>query len=1149
MLTSQLTSTLILGQDSNDLLEFEPLYTRLVVPEGGNKVMKVFQDSTGFLWIASHIGLVRYDGQRFITFKSDSLNENSPATPFLENLYQDSKGMLWMAHAKGGLTSFDPIREQFRRYTFELPYADVVNDGWTPCVVEDQDGFIWAGTNHGVYRLDRESGQYKRFVHDEKDPRSLSHDVSRVLYVDREGTLWVGTGFPWAEKPEDREKKLGGLNRYDADTESFERFVHDPNDSTALRDNRIGSIFEDSRGIFWIGTWGDGIHQMDRTEGTFQHFPSDPVNPHQLSQPFKRNIPIADQPNCWVTCIGEDHKHRIWIGAWSGGLNVFDPATGKTRHFENDPEDAYGLPHDNIIDFHETKDGTLFFSTSSSRVLFKMNEADKFLYHDLGNFINAPKTEILDIIEDDRGNIWLGTKGVGLIQFNPKNDALQVHKLNPGDSNSLTSNHVTSVREALDGHLWISTMNGLNRFDPANATFTRYQYRPGSGGSLSYWSGVPSIKPAFQDNKEDIWVLAASPRGLLNRLNRNTRQFENFMLHEKEGSILEGEYGQICEDNEGRLWFGTMSHLVSYHHPSRTTKKFRLPEDLQGAEQVAADDEGKIWFRSASNELGRLDPSSGAMKVFSIDNSDIPSDKIYTLLQSPDGRLWMSAPNTLIALDPEKELFQSYHSPPDLLDGPGFVNSEGKLFFVSGTGYYEIDPEELKLKDSQYVPRILITDLIIEEARIVPGDLSILTEPIWKTQSLRLPYNRNSFSLGLACVDYRNPAAHRFKYQLENYDQNWRTLLEEGLAKYRKVPPGKYVFRVQGADSDGIWNREGKVLHVTVLPPWWATGWAWMFFGLLLLAVLYYIRSLELRKQRRKLAFQEEVNALTSKFVPTAFIRALGHDNIMDVKLGDSAAQEVSVMFSDIRNYTTLSENMTPEENFRFVHAFNQRMGPLIQQNQGFVNQYLGDAIMALFKNSPSDCLRAAVHMQRSLQSFNRERANEALSSIQLGIGLHTGPLVMGIIGDEYRMDATTISDTVNTASRIESLTKYFGVNILLSEESLRQIQNSGTTDYLFRFLGKVLLKGKKEPTAVYECFDGDSPDVIESKVMSHSLFDEAMERYLSRNFKEAAMIFEKVMSIHPEDLPAQFFCKRSTNYQTYGVAEDWDGVEVMTFK
>ncbi|MCB0589080.1 MAG: adenylate/guanylate cyclase domain-containing protein, partial [Phaeodactylibacter sp.] len=249
----------------------------------------------------------------------------------------------------------------------------------------------------------------------------------------------------------------------------------------------------------------------------------------------------------------------------------------------------------------------------------------------------------------------------------------------------------------------------------------------------------------------------------------------------------------------------------------------------------------------------------------------------------------------------------------------------------------------------------------------------------------------------------------------------------------------------------------------------------------------------------------------------------------------------------DIRDYTSLAERMTPEENYRFVNAYNGRMGPIIQKNKGFVNQYLGDAIMSIFTESPADALKAAIEMQQTLQVYNSERKEKGRAPIRIGAGLHTGSLIMGIIGDRKRMDAATISDTVNTASRIENLTKHYGASILVSENSLEKIADR--EDFHLRFLGKVVVKGKQEAIGVYECFSGDQPESLERKLETLPLFEEGLENYLAGDFQEAMKAFEEVLRRNQNDAAAQLFLNRIAYYLTHGKPKEWSGVEFMDDK
>jgi class 3 adenylate cyclase len=289
------------------------------------------------------------------------------------------------------------------------------------------------------------------------------------------------------------------------------------------------------------------------------------------------------------------------------------------------------------------------------------------------------------------------------------------------------------------------------------------------------------------------------------------------------------------------------------------------------------------------------------------------------------------------------------------------------------------------------------------------------------------------------------------------------------------------------------------------------------------------------------------IHEVTKKFVPIEFIRSLGKESLTDVMLGDLVKKNVTVLFTDIRDFTSLSEKMTPEENFHFVSSFNARLGPIIRSNNGFINQYLGDSIMALFPEDPEDALKAAVQMQQAVLELNAERNTKGLPSIKAGIGMHTGPLIMGITGDEFRMDTATISDTVNTAARIESLTKYYNSPLLLSGETLRQIHVHD--QYLLRHLGKVQLKGKYNLLSIVECLNGNAAEDLQLKVKTLSQFNKAMHYYMEQRFENAIQLFQDIIMVDPKDQTAIYFMENALKYLRQGAPENWTGVEEMSSK
>ncbi|RLD20685.1 MAG: adenylate/guanylate cyclase [Bacteroidetes bacterium] len=303
----------------------------------------------------------------------------------------------------------------------------------------------------------------------------------------------------------------------------------------------------------------------------------------------------------------------------------------------------------------------------------------------------------------------------------------------------------------------------------------------------------------------------------------------------------------------------------------------------------------------------------------------------------------------------------------------------------------------------------------------------------------------------------------------------------------------------------------------------------------------------QIQEARAREETMKRVQEMTSRFVPFEFLKSLGRKSLLETELGDQVYRHVTVMFMDIRKFTSLAELMTPEENFKFVLSFNARMGPIIKANDGFVNQYLGDGLMAIFLNNAADALRAAVKLNTALHEYNEYRLSRNRTPIRFGLGIHTGPLIMGITGDEKRWEAATISDTVNTAARIESLTKYYKCRIILSEQSYSEIQNK--EDFDIRSLGVVQVKGRQNAVRIYECFDGDPPEMITHKKSSLSQFNTGIRAYEAKSLRDSIKSFSQVLVTNPDDETAQCFLGRISNILTSEFNLEWNGVDKMPQK
>ena len=273
-----------------------------------------------------------------------------------------------------------------------------------------------------------------------------------------------------------------------------------------------------------------------------------------------------------------------------------------------------------------------------------------------------------------------------------------------------------------------------------------------------------------------------------------------------------------------------------------------------------------------------------------------------------------------------------------------------------------------------------------------------------------------------------------------------------------------------------------------------------------------------------------KVNSAIARFVPADFLRLLGRDSLVEVRLGDNIERVMSVLFSDIRGFTTISEKLTPEANFRFINSYLGHMEPVIVRNRGFIDKYIGDAIMALFDNRADDAVRAGLGMLQVLNGLNPARIAAGEYPLRVGIGINTGRLMLGTVGGEHHMNSTVVSDAVNVASRMEGLTKRYNAGIIISEETMKALADPGI--YRIRRLDSVRVHGKEDPVTVYEVYDADPPDQVEGKMRTQQIFEEAVALFHGREIGKAQRLFERCLALHPTEPASQQYLDRCRKIQ-----------------
>lgn len=289
----------------------------------------------------------------------------------------------------------------------------------------------------------------------------------------------------------------------------------------------------------------------------------------------------------------------------------------------------------------------------------------------------------------------------------------------------------------------------------------------------------------------------------------------------------------------------------------------------------------------------------------------------------------------------------------------------------------------------------------------------------------------------------------------------------------------------------------------------------------------------EIAAHRHTLDLLRQTENAYGRFVPHQLLQLLNAQSILDLKLGEQTEKSMTILFSDIRDFTRLSESMSPQQTFSFINSYLGEMEPVISAHGGIVDKYIGDAIMALFPTSADQGLLSAIAMLTQLDAYNKGRERANYPPVRIGIGLNTGIVMLGTIGGTQRMEGTVLSDAVNLASRLEETTKTYKTPLLISEHTLNALTHAD--HYCIRFLDRIRVKGKTQAQSVYEVFDNDLADTRTGKLASRQQFEEGVTYYHLKAIDRAISLFRACLNLAPDDKPAQIYLQRSLNFQQTG--------------
>ena len=871
-----------------------------------------------------------------LKFKQLSAPHSLP-TNEVQKVYQDRDGVIWFA-TRNGLCQYNGYETTL--YKSNLYSPDLLTTNSITCLVDDNNNNLWIGTSEGLNVMDKRTGEIKKY----KAP-SISNNVVSALCVTRDNTLWVGTD--------------NGLCRYVPEKDTFVVCGDEFGDGR-LRYVTIKSLLEDSDGDLWIGTWAQGLFRYSPSTDKVVVYP-------KINEQYSSHV------------IYEDSNKDIWVGSWGYGLfklrNPKDMENVSYQSFLHENGDDSSLSDNIVYDIAEDiNTHTLWVGTRSGLSILRLDESSSFINYKSGKSdYRIPSDEVNSIMRDSQKNMWIGAIGGGVLMADTRQPAFALHTLNFGDEDI----PVTSVRTLFadsDQNLWIGVGTyGLARREYVTGELKMYSHIPEFSGvkdlpslfavvqrkkSGDIWFGMYNggiyvyrkgekvkhlttknsafltsdcVSALYEDYEGNCWVGTRGGIGV--RLSDGTDyRFETMNFND---SLSAGwiYVRDIVQDMDNSVWLATSNFGVIH-----ITGDVRQPSTLKYENYsfhnrklitntvlcMHIDRFGRLWAGTEGGGLYLYNRSTGQFEEKTRTYS-IPGDVIVSIEEDKSGNLWLGTVSGLVKLYVAavgNDFSTRIYTSADGLQDNFIVNSscsrDGELFFGGHKGYNSFFPDKMEIPSQE--TNFLITDIKIfnHSFKNLPVELQQKISPVMPTYTskIELPYKYNNFSIEFAALTYKNPELNRYAYRLQNFDRDWQyTDADRRFAYYNNLPSGTYTFQLKATNENGEWSGYVREFTVVVLPPFWATWWAYLLYMVLVLVigVLIYrtIKKRILLQNALRLREMEKAKAEELNHAKLQFFTNITHELLTPLTIISATVDELKTQAPSHNDlYTVMNSNI-----------------------------------------------------------------------------------------------------------------------------------------------------------------------------------------------------------------------------------------------